>query len=110
MTKIIPQHTVNRIVTITWKDQDGDIKPLTGATGITGVLRSGLEPNATDTAIAGALAIIDADLGETTWTLAAADTDTIGIRGAFFYATFPGGQVMPTLRRNIEFVSTPTPP
>ena len=110
MTSIIPQHTKNRVVSIQWRDQNGDAKNLTGSTGITGVLRTGNEPNETDTTIVGAIAITNAALGLTEWTLNVGDTATIGVRGAYFFAAFAGAQVMPSLRHDIEFVSTPTPP
>ena len=110
MTTIIPQHTKNRIVSIQWKDQNGDAKPLTGVTGVTGVLRSGKEPNETDTTIVGAIAVTNESLGLMEWTLNVTDTDTVGIHGAFFFAAFPGSQILPSLRHNIEFAPTPTPP
>jgi hypothetical protein len=110
MTTIIPQHTKNRVISIQWKDQNGDAKSLTGSTGITGVLRTGKEPSETDVPIVGAIAITNAALGLTEWTLDEADTDGVGIHGAYFFAAFAGSQILPSLRHNIEFVSTPTPP
>lgn len=110
MTTTIPQHTKNRAVSIQWRDQNGDAKNLTGATGITGVLRLGNEPNEADTTIVGAISLTNALLGLTEWTLHEDDTDSAGVHGAYFFAAFAGSQVLPSLRHDIEFVSTPAPP
>lgn len=110
MTSKIPQYTKNRVVSMQWKDQNGDVKPLTGASSVKGVLRSGVEPNPTDAAIVGAIAITNAALGLTEWTLHSSDTAESGVKHAVFYAYFSGDQILISMQHTINFTSSPTPP
>ena len=107
---IISQHTQGKVISLQFKDQAGSVKPLTGVTSIEGVLRSGKEPNPTDTTIVGAIVVTDVANGLAEWTLDEADTDNDGYFGLFIYAYSSGGVVEAFLRDELEIVSAPTPP
>lgn len=107
---IISQHTRGKVISLQFKDQAGVAKPLTGVTSIEGVLRSGKEPNPTDTTIAGAIAVTDVANGLAEWTLAEADTANDGYFGLFFYAYSSGDVIEAFLRDELQITSAPSPP
>lgn len=107
---MIAQNSKNVVMNIYWKNDDGSAKNLTGVTSVDGVLRSGKEPNETDTTIQGTISVADVLTGHLTWTIHENDASNDGIFGLFLFANSPGPTIEPSIVRTIEIVPTPTPP
>lgn len=76
-------------IDITWADEDGTARDLTGAT-LTGRLKN--EETSEITVIDGSLVLLDADDGIFTWTLGDNDVGTVGKFFVQFIATYAGGE------------------
>lgn len=107
------QYARQRVLVLTWEDDDHNAIDLTGAT-ITGIIeRSGVQ-----TAITGTLALVTAASGIFSWTYSAADVAQAGAFFVQFRAKFSGSlsefsyrhkwQVLPSFA--FELVSASTSP
>lgn len=103
---VIAQHTKDRDIIINWKDQDGNVVPLTDVASISGILRLGREPDNTDVEIDGVLAVHDENNGQHKWTISATDSANSGHFTVFFYITFDDDSVMPSLGTELDIIPT----